>query len=723
MMRWTAVLIWTALTALCFVVFFKNIDLQPQVDQYFFFSGEDPQFKKEKMIAEIFPQPPQLILAAKGDIRSKDYAEKIEKLSQELSLLPETLNVQSLTRGPKNVQDAFKSPLWKRVLIAKDGKSSLIFIFIKDVPPDQIVPKVEAIRNLFNGPNFQLIISGSPYIVELIRRSLFEDLKVFTLAAFGIFSVVLLIMFRSIWIVVGTAFACFNASAVTIMISKALNVQIGFLTANLSTIIFVLTLSHILFLTASWKHVFEESLEKKKNPAMEAVKDTFWAAMCSTFTALLGFLTLLFVQAQALRQLGIAGSIGSVVSFVAAYGIYPWFLSLQTRKPATMKGVGMKRSRISFFFRRSQILAAVLLIALFIFSLFGLKKLNTDPDLFSYFKAGSELRKGLEYIDQNGGSNPFNLVVTHPGTMKFDSKESYAKLWDLQLALENDPAVGHVVSLPIILGEAKRSKIGRFLSNKWLLNILDKPQYGEITQYFVTDNRNETLFFLRMNEMGRTQSRIEVEERIKKIVWDHGLVPVLTGGVYVLQGRLSQLVMTSLISGSFFLNMVFLVMAWLISRSIRVSLAMLAALYFVPIVMFGILGHLGIPLDVIAAPAANVAIGMGVDSMIHMTMMIRRYGNKTDDWNIWVKACARLWEPIMWSTIVVCAGFVIFALSNFPPTQRFGLCVVLGMVLTPLGALFILPSLSNLGSSFRKKKDKTPRSSLVNQQAVLIENP
>jgi predicted RND superfamily exporter protein len=40
---------------------------------------------------------------------------------------------------------------------------------------------------------------------------------------------------------------------------------------------------------------------------------------------------------------------------------------------------------------------------------------------------------------------------------------------------------------------------------------------------------------------------------------------------------------------------------------------------------------------------------------------------------------------------VVCAGFAIFILSGFPPTQRFGGSVVLGTLLSPLPALFVLP--------------------------------
>lgn len=96
-------------------------------------------------------------------------------------------------------------------------------------------------------------------------------------------------------------------------------------------------------------------------------------------------------------------------------------------------------------------------------------------------------------------------------------------------------------------------------------------------------------------------------------------------------------------------------------------------------------------------PATNIAMGMGVDSMIHLALRAKRYQKNMSSWEAWVKACGHLWDPIFWSTLMIASGFSIFMLSNFPPTQRFGFSVVLGTVLTPLGTLLILPRLATLG--------------------------
>ncbi|MGI9072288.1 MAG: hypothetical protein ACR2JB_13465 [Bryobacteraceae bacterium] len=51
------------------------------------------------------------------------------------------------------------------------------------------------------------------------------------------------------------------------------------------------------------------------------------------------------------------------------------------------------------------------------------------------------------------------------------------------------------------------------------------------------------------------------------------------------------------------------------------------------------------------------------------------------------------WRGIVYSDAIIAAGFAIFALSNFPPTQRFGLVVVAGTVIDVLANLFLLPLL------------------------------
>jgi len=263
----------------------------------------------------------------------------------------------------------------------------------------------------------------------------------------------------------------------------------------------------------------------------------------------------------------------------------------------------------------------------------------------------------------------------------------------LQESLENDSDVGVAVSLPVLLAEGKRTPLAFFFTLEGLLQIMENPKYDRVSTSFVTKDRLRTHFFLRMRESDRSVTRAEVIQRIQSIVSNTGFEPEILGGIYVLQGELSRMIATSLFKGNSMLLFLFIFIAYIVSRSNKITLAMVFCLASIPICILGIAGHLGIPLDVISSPAANIAIGMGIDSMIHMVIVMRRYlDKKMGFWQAWLNARKELLWPVVSSVCIIGAGFGIFNFSLFPPTQRFGMAVVFGVILSVPITLFVLPS-------------------------------
>ena len=120
-----------------------------------------------------------------GPIEATKKTEKVRALTEELSAIHEVDTVESLTRGPTDTDEALKSPLWKRVLFSEDQKASFIYVWLKQrVPLEKGVHEIEEIKQRLDAPDFPLMISGAPYIIELIQRNLLHDLKVFSIAAF-----------------------------------------------------------------------------------------------------------------------------------------------------------------------------------------------------------------------------------------------------------------------------------------------------------------------------------------------------------------------------------------------------------------------------------------------------------------------------------------------------------------------------------------------------------
>jgi predicted RND superfamily exporter protein len=687
-------------TALIAYAFVRSVDLTPRVDEAFFFSPKDPELKVDREILAIFPESPQVIIAAEGDLHSPAYAERVRALSDALARQPGVQSVQSLSRGPKNIDDALKSPLWSRLLIPADHESSYMFVSFTRVPDATVVEAIEAVGRHFNGPGFRVMMSGVPFITAEIGRNLARDLRVFSLAALGVFGVVLFVIFRSPWILLGTFTACTDSSAITLLATHWIHIPIGPLTANLSTMVFVMTLSPIVFLTFNWRREREERSDGQvlqgraamRSAVSRTVAPSFWSSVCMT----LGFISLLLVPSTPMRHLGIAGAIGATLAFVSAYVIYPWFLEQASTARSPRRATSGRTAWLRDFFARRHGGLVAGLVGLTLIGAYGLRYLNTDPALPSYFKQGGSIRTGLDAVDTSGGSSPLKLVVEDRNRAPLDTGDAYRRLWTLQDALERDPAVGTVVSLPVVLGEAKRHWYTIFVSDAHLIKVLDSPKHGEISRQLITADRTETLFLLRMREMARTTSRQAVIDRLTHIVERTGFRPVLVGGTYSLLDQQARLVTSSLISGVLLLIGVFVVMGYAFSRSFRVAAAMLVSLAIIPVVLRGAIAFLGMPLDFITASAANLDLGMGVDAMIYLTMAARHARNDHGDpWTAWSHACSHLWQPIGTSLLVICTGFGIFLLSNFPPTQRFGLFVMFGSATAASVALLMFPWLAS----------------------------
>lgn len=672
----------TLLSAYCL---FSFVSLQPTVDNNFFFSTDDPQFQSERLIDSLFiRQDSQLIIAATGDIHDKAYLGNISELSRRLLAVDGVTSVNSLTHGgPGDAKSAFNNPLWKRLIVADNKKSSNLILLLDEKKTSKAVPQIEQIMNMFKNEDFRLQAAGLPYVVELIRRNLQKDLRTFSLLAFLIFGVMVFLIFRSKSVLLGTMISCLNAVMWTFKITDLVGIPMGILTANLGTIIFVMTLSHIVFLTYNWR-IFRSD-PNSKNPVADAINRTIVPSIWSAVTTLLGFLSLMYVPAKPLRELGHSGALGTIVAIIVAYGVFPTFLRFAGQQTGQKGRVEhYQRKAYNFISLQKQFIMLIIFMTC-LTTLPGLKKIDSDPSLLSYFSKSGEIYKGLSYIDQNGGSSPLVLVVSAKSGEKIHSNKSYNELWRLQEELEQHRGVGSSISLPVLIAQAKKTPIfGWLFTRSVLLKAMELPSNAKIAKSFITKDRKYGLFLLRMTESYRVMTRLEVIEEIKAIAENQGFKPEIIGGIYSLQGHLSKLVEKSLIGGLLQLVIIFAFITLFLSRSLRVTLAVTGSLTIIPLTVLGCSGIYRIPLDIISAPASNIAISMGIDSMIHMMQAFRRTRS-------WQAVRDEFWQPVLTSMVVVGSGFAIFLLSSFPPTQRFGGAILFGTVLSALTALFILP--------------------------------
>ena len=610
------------------------------------------------------------------------YLEGVAQLTRELAAIPGIATVQSLTRGPASPQVVAKSPVWSRLLLGRDPNVSLLVATLSDdAARPEVVAAAEKLMAARSTADFRLDASGVPWVVEMIRRALERDLRLFSLVALFAFGLLIAAVYRSATIFAGALLACLGSCAATLALLWACAAPIGLLTANIITIVFVLCLSHVVFLTANFRYELArapageqaEAVQERLAAVTRATAITWQASIWCMATTLLGFASLLFSSAKPLRELGFAGSLGTLVAILVPYALYPPFLEFLARRG---KSFGRDSGPPRALPGRPRAIYAGITLALALASVPLLPRLDTDPSLLSYFAPAGGLHRGIELIDRHGGSSPLLLVVKDPGGARLDGGQGPARLAALEAALEKDEEVGSALALPVLLAEARQNPLAMLLAPSQIVDLLMGPNFGQIGRSFVSEDRQHALFLLRMREGDRQLPRQQVIARLTAAVGEAGLELEQKGGLYDLQASLGELVARSLIEGLGGLLLLFLPIAYIVARNLRGMAAMIACLVLVPLLLLGAMSLLGWPLDFISSPAANVAIGMGIDSMIHLIMAVRRRRAAGDESAAaWAHARTRLWPAILGGAGILAAGFGLFAFSSFPPTQRFGVAV------------------------------------------------
>ena len=110
--------------------------------------------------------------------------------------------------------------------------------------------------------------------------------------------------------------------------------------------------------------------------------------------------------------------------------------------------------------------------------------------------------------------------------------------------------------------------------------------------------------------------------------------------------------------------------------------------------ILGIIGLLGIPLDMMTITIAAITIGIAVDNSIHCIYRFREEFLKYNNYNKTLDRChSTVGIAILNTSITIVFGFSILVLSNFIPTIYFGVFTGIAMLLAMISVLTLLPKL------------------------------
>src|SRR6266566_2010176 len=576
-------------------------------------------------------------------------------------------------------------PLLGKNLIADDFRGAAITAFFKNLTDAQYLDldvdrRIMEILAAEDGPE-AFVYTGAAHVkqtaVDLMRR----DIARFTPIALALMLLVLWFSFgtlRGISLpILAVAMALVWTLGVIVLAGKALT----FGTSVLPPLLLVVGSSYAIHVMAR----YYEQVGARAAPdelVVRAFARVWLPLVISALTTVIGFGSLMVNRISAIWDLGFFAVIGVVCLTVTCLGFLPAALQLMPSRLRSARAgkisptlaENLRRLGERVYAKRRHILWAGVAVSLL--ALAGARRIQVDADFLYYFEPGSEVRRANETINHEIiGSNPFYIIVDGgaPGVIR--RWEVLKLIKDLQDFLGKLPGVTSSLSVVDYL------------------ETIDKSP-GTLKSVVTPDFRTASI--LVRTSLSGSRRVEETLDRIRLYVAEHFPADIavnLTGTLVLLTGTASDIVAGQIKSLTLALGIIFLVMT---AMFLSAKIGFFAILpNVVPIVIFfGVMGWLGIYLNLGTSLIAAIALGIAVDSTIHyMARLNLELRGETDQAAALVRTVRTVGVPIVYTTIALFFGFLTFGFSSFVPIQNFGILAGVTMV-TSLGAnLVLLPAL------------------------------
>jgi predicted RND superfamily exporter protein len=432
----------------------------------------------------------------------------------------------------------------------------------------------------------------------------------------------------------------------------------------------------------------------------------------SGLTTGVGFLAVALVGIEAVRFVGVFGSVGVLAVTAAALSFVPallCYLPLEARPPLGSQWI--RRALASWLLQLAQQRRAVLIVAWCILlgaSGYGATRVDVDTDATQWLPRGNPVRDAYESIRrQLSGISPVNVVIETEGSVL--EPPTLVAIDALSRYLERLPDVGKAISIADPLRQIHggftddpRQPLpeGRNLAEQYLLLLESVEQIGDL----LTDDRTGANILLRVDHNGSSHL-LNVAAEAEEWWAQHGPSGATsrpTGIMYEYARAEDEIAMGQLRGLSFAL-LVILGVLLAIFRSFRLAAVALVPNAIPLTMIFGLMGFLRVPLDAGTVLVGSLALGVAVDDTIHLTSRFyERVEAGDESLDALRSALVRVLSALVFTTVMISVAFVVLGFSEFTFTRNLGLLTAAIMVLCLLADTTLLPALLLSRRSWRR---------------------
>ena len=568
-------------------------------------------------------------------------------------------------------------------------------------------------------------LGGTAMIASDMITFIKSDLQYFALGVLIMFIITLGVIFKKArWVAMPLVSSGFVALFV-IGLLGLMDWRVTVVSSNFISLLLIITISLTIHLIVRYQEISELHKERSQKELVsltieQMLKPCFYTAL----TTIIAFASLGVSEIKPVIDFGRMMVAGIFFAFLFAFTLVPAVMVTFFSKDSDSKDFSKGITLIFSNFTSNNAKAVVTIaISLLVLSYIGISKLTVENRFIDYFKSSTEIYKGMELLDQKlGGTAPLDIVLNAPSDWAIEEEGfdddfgfeedlesvngywwntiSISKLEEVHDYVESLPEIGKVLSVASGIKVARELNDGEELSELDLAlvkNMLPEDIKDSLLSSYISQDENQVRISARVLESSYGLNRNELLEEISNTLErDYGFSKEeyrLTG-LAVLYNNMLQSLFDSQIGTISIVFSVIFIMFLILFRSFYLSIIGIAPNLLAAGVVLGSMGLMSIPLDIMTITVAAISVGMAVDNTIHYIHRFKVEFRETGQYKqSMINSHSTIGRAMLYTSLTIILGFLVFATSNFNPSVYFGFFVSLAMIMALLGALTLLPQL------------------------------
>lgn len=618
-------------------------------------------------------------------------------------------------------------PFYKNLLYNPDTHAWLMGVRInKDLMSskyrNEIVSTISKLADAFGAAN-QLTVhqSGLPLIRTELSIRVKREMRMFILASAILSALILLLFFRSfsaMWL----SLAVVTLGVIwSIGTMHLLDIKLGVLTALIPSLIVVIGIPNCIYFFNKFHTSFNETGDKKKSLVMMVDKMGVVTFFCN-LTAAIGFAVFALTQSQILKEFGIVAGINIFALFFISLLFIPAMLSfLPSPKSRHVKyldnpGLNSWLDRLERWSLNHRKLIYIVTLALVIISIVGTIRLKTEAYIVDDLPKSDRVYTDLRFFETNfKGVMPLEIIV--------DTKKKFGvtrnlnnleRIDSLSQFLKEMNSIAKPLSITEGLKFAKQAFFDGDSNSYSMPSAYDLPALSQYLNFKNDSGKNKNSFaklVATFMDADKQQARISVsmadvgtrrlphildsitdrvDQLFAKDKYDVRLtgtsVTFLEGSRYIINGLKDSIIWA--------FALIALCMLYLF-RSFRILACSLLPNVIPLLITAGVMGWVGVPLKPSTVLVFSVALGIAIDVTIRFLVNYKQELplHNYDMKKTVIETIHSTGISIIYTSLVLIAGFIIFCFSGFGGTKSLGWLTSLTLISATFTNLVLLPAI------------------------------